>query len=90
MQAIHDWGKQYVDSEEYEQHSIIGRAVRYFHNHYKGLIKFCEIPGMPIDNNRAEETLKCPIRGRKLSYFFKTPRGAQVASILAPRNPPTP
>jgi hypothetical protein len=81
MEAIADWGEQYTVSAEYEQYSILGRAVKYFSNNFSVLIKFCEIPGMPIDNNHAEETLKLPIRGRKLSYFFKTPKGAEVASI---------
>lgn len=81
MSAIYDWGQAYINSDQYEQHSMLGRAVRYFMNHFEGLTKFCEVPGMVIDNNRPEETLKLPIRGRKLSYFFKTAKGAEVASI---------
>ena len=35
-----------------------------------------------IDNNRMEEKIKIPIRGRKTAHFYKTAIGAQVANVL--------
>jgi len=43
---------------------------------------FCVVAGAPIYNNRMEEKLKIPIRGRKTAHFYKTDNGAGVANVL--------
>jgi hypothetical protein len=81
MQKIFSWCIRYQNSEDYEQYSQLGKAAAYFLRHYLGLSLFCFVPGIPLDNNRTEETLRCPIRGRNQYHFFKTVEGARVASI---------
>ena len=83
MESIKSWCLKQLDQADYEEHSGLGKANRYFIQHYEALIGFCKYPGMPIDNNRMEETLKIIIRGRKSYMFFKTVAGATVANIVS-------
>lgn len=82
MNALKKWCEDKKAEETFEEHSCLGKAVAYFLRHFEFLIGFCKILGMPIDNNRTEETLKVMIRGRKSYMFFKTVAGATVANIL--------
>ena len=82
MESIRDWAQQKQKSEAFEEHSAFGKAIGYFLKHYAKLIMFCVEPGALIDNNRMEEKLKIVIRGRKMSHFYKTPTGADVANVL--------
>jgi len=83
MESLKTWCEDQISKSDYEAHSGLGKAIRYFLNHYEALISFCKYPGMPIDNNRMEETLKIIIRGRKSYMFFKTVAGATVANIIS-------
>ena len=82
MEKIKKWCQDYAQSKNYEQHSSLGKACAYFIKHYEELSKYCEVPGVPIDNNTMEEGLKVPIRTRKNAYFYKTTAGADVANRL--------
>ncbi len=82
MQKILRWCQEKLQDKTFEENSSLGKAVHYFINHFDGLCRFCWIPGVLIDNNRTEETLKIAIRGRKTYMFFKTDIGAGVANIL--------
>lgn len=44
---------------------------------------FLKHPGIPIDNNKAERSLRHLIIKRKISFGSKTQRGAETTSILA-------
>ncbi len=50
-----------------EENSTLGKAIRYFIKHYKGLTCFCRAEGAMLDNNRMEAQLKVIVRGRKLT-----------------------
>lgn len=82
MKELKDWALEYQQSSQYEEHSGLGKAIKYLLKHYEKLTLFCKIPGVPIDNNRMEETLKLVIRNRKTSHFFKTVNGAGVANVI--------
>lgn len=82
MEKIRDWACEQQKSRCFEAHSARGKAIAYFLRHYEKLILFCKVPGALIDNNRMEEKIKIPIRGRKTAHFYKTPIGAQVANVL--------
>ena len=82
MTGIREWAQKRVESKSFEEHSVLGKAIKYFLKYYDGLIMFCKIEGAPIDNNRMEEKLKIVIRGRKTSHFYKTANGAGVANVL--------
>ncbi len=82
MTTIHAWAQKKTESASFEEHSALGKAIKYFLKYYDGLIMFCKVEGAPIDNNRMEEKLKIVIRGRKTSHFYKTANGAGVANVL--------
>lgn len=82
MEGLKNWCEKEQEKEDYEEHSALGKAIKYFLKHFSFLIAFCKILGMPIDNNRTEQTLKYIIRGRKSYMFFKTVAGATVANII--------
>jgi len=82
MEAIRDWCEAKMAADDFEEHSALGKAIKYFLRHYDRLILFCVEPGALIDNNRMEEKLKIVIRGRKTTHFYKTANGAGVANVL--------
>lgn len=82
METIHVWCKAWFDSPIAEEHSGLGKACKYFLNHYDGLMQFTRTAGAPIDNNLMEAGLKTSIRTRKNSHFYKTQTGADVANVL--------
>lgn len=82
MKTLKAWCEEQQAADDYEENGPLGKAIKYFLKHYPGLTEFCRTPGVPIDNNRTEETLKMVIRGRKNYYFFKTENGAGVANVL--------
>jgi len=82
MKSLYDWALNKRNGKAFEEHSAYGKAINYFLKHYDNLVKFCEVEGAYIDNNRMEEKLKIPIRGRKTAHFFKTVNGAGVGNVL--------
>jgi hypothetical protein len=82
MTSIHEWVIKKMESEDFEEYSALGKAIKYFHKYYDGLSMFCVVLGAPIDNNRMEEKLKIVIRGRKTAHFYKTVNGAGVANVI--------
>lgn len=82
MEELKRWALAQSDSEEFEEHSAFGKAIKYLIRHYNKLIQFCVTEKAKIDNNRMEERLKLVIRSRKSSHFHKTQNGADVANTL--------
>jgi len=82
MQKIKAWGESQLSSEKTEENSVLGKAIRYFLNHYDGLTRFCTVEGAKIDNNRMEAQLKVIVRGRKNSSFYKTLAGASISDVI--------
>ena len=82
MEQLRDWGQQQLDSGDTEANSGLGKAIAYLLRHFGPLTAFCRYPGVPLDNNAMEATLKLIIRGRKNSLFFKTLAGAAVSDVL--------
>lgn len=87
MQQIHTYCEQHLasDADEpaaVEPNSNLGKAMRYFINHFAELSAFCRIPAAPLENNASERALKLPIRGRKNSLFHQTAAGAQIADVI--------
>jgi len=48
MQKIRDWGEQQLANEQVEANSGLGKAIRYFLNHYEGLSRFCTVEGATL------------------------------------------
>jgi hypothetical protein len=82
MNSLYKWANNKMNGKSFEEHSAYGKAIKYFINYFNKLSMFCAVESAPIDNNRMEEKLKIPIRGRKTSHFYKTVNGADVANVL--------
>src|SRR5215475_6047724 len=82
MSELKEWMERGLSEKRVEPNSSLGKAMAYFHNHYRELLQFCQVAGAPIDNNVAEQALKAPVMIRKNSYFFKTSTGACVGGII--------
>jgi hypothetical protein len=50
--------------------------------HWPGLTLFVEHPEVPMDNNRAENTIRTPVTGRKNYYGSGSIWSAQLAAML--------
>jgi transposase len=82
MAEIKQWGENHFDKETVEENSGLGKAIKYFINHYDGLTRFCTTEGAYLDNNRVEAMLKITVRDRKNAMFRKTLAGASVGDVL--------
>ena len=82
MEALYKWIEEQFRERVVEPNSRLGKAFSYVKNHWRGLTRFFEVPGVPLDNNETERELKPSQRHRKNSLFFKTEAGADVADVL--------
>jgi len=82
MKALYDWIEEQFRERVVEPNSRLGKAFSYVKKHWKGLTRFLEVPGVPLDNNQTERELKPSQRHRKNSLFFKTEAGAGVGDVL--------
>ena len=82
MAALREWIDQQFRDRLVEPNSRLGKAFQYMKNHWPGLTRFLEVPGVPLDNNIAERELKPSLRHRKNSLFFLTQAGANIGDVL--------
>ena len=82
MEALKDWLDAQFEERNVEPNSSLGKAFQYLLTHWHTLTRFLEVPGAPLENNRAERALKLAIRQRKNSLFYKTDYSAYIASML--------
>lgn len=82
MERVKRWGEVHLEKETVEENSGLGKAIRYFINHYQGLIAFCRLEGALLDNNQMEAQLKLIVRNRKNAMFHKTLTGASIADVI--------
>jgi len=82
MTALLAWIEQQFSERLVEPNSRLGKAFQYVKNHWSGLTRFLDVPGVPLDNNVAERELKPSLRHRKNSLFFKTQAGADIGDVL--------
>lgn len=83
MKELKEWIEKQMVERLVEPNSNLGRALRYWLNHWEKLTVWLREAGAPIDNNEAERLLKQFILMRKNSLFFKTEHGAAVGDLLA-------
>jgi transposase len=81
MEELKSWMAEQLDEKKVESNSSLGKAIKYTQKRWEQLTRFLEIPGVPLDNNAAEQILKKVILSRKNSYFYKTVRGAHVGDV---------
>jgi hypothetical protein len=82
MAKLKEWMEAQFSERTVEPNSSLGKALRYWLNHWDKLTVWLRIPGTPLDNNECERALKQFILMRKNSLFFKTEHGAAVGDIL--------
>ena len=82
MKDLRSWCEAALEEERVEENSGLGKALRYYLNHYEGLTAFCRIEGAQLDNNLAEMLIKIIARCRKNSLFYKTQVGADVGDVI--------
>ncbi len=80
--ALYKWIEEQFRERVVEPNSRLGKAFSYVKNHWQGLTRFLEVPGVPLDNNVSEQELKPSQRHRKNSLFFRTQAGADVGDVL--------
>jgi transposase len=83
MVELKQWMEAEFSERLVEPNSSLGKALRYWLNHWDELTVWLRVPGTPLDNNECERALKQFILMRKNSLFFKTEHGAAVGDILA-------
>jgi hypothetical protein len=82
MEELRIWLVQELDQRRVEPNSALGGAIAYLLKRWDKLTLFLRVPGAPLDNNICERALKKPIRHRRNSLFYKTPRGARVGDVF--------
>jgi len=83
MESIKKYIEGEFENKNVEPNSKLGKDVfKYFLNHYEELIAFCRIKNAPLENNTCERMIKCIVKHRKNSLFFRTQVGANVGDIL--------
>lgn len=82
MEGLRKWIERQFEEHLVEPNSSLGKALRYWLNHWPGLTVWLREPGAPLDNNEVERALKQFILLRKNSLFFKSEHGAAVGDIL--------
>jgi transposase len=82
MKALHDWMESQLAERKTEPNSGLGKAISYLLNHWAKLTLFLKHPGVPIDNNIVERSLKKAILNRKNALFYKTVNGAAVGDLF--------
>ncbi|WDE08742.1 transposase [Thalassomonas viridans] len=82
MEEIKGWCSEHLANETVEENSSLGKAMKYFPNHYQGLTSFCRLKGAKLDNNRMETKLKLVVRNRKNAMFHKIQAGADIGDVI--------
>ena len=83
-QPIMNQLKDFLDSQEFEfePNGVAGKAVNYILKRWTELTQFLRYKNVPLDTNIVERALKLIIQQRKSSMFYKTLKGAQLASFI--------
>lgn len=67
-----------LGSKLVEPRSPLWQPITFIINQWKRLVKFCEVPGVPLDTNLVEQSLIFPVRYLAASFNFKNINGAEV------------
>lgn len=82
MEQIKGYVDGLIENKEVEPNSSMGKAIRYFNNHWEGLTLFLRIAGVPLTNNACERLMKRPVLNRKNAYFYRNETGAKIGDII--------
>lgn len=82
MKDLGKWMKEKIESEEVEENSDLGHAMKYFLKRWSQMTEFLNLPGVPLSNAECERVIKLIITHRKNSLFYKTSKGAHVGDVI--------
>lgn len=82
MDDLYSWLNTQMNDNLVEPNSGLGKAITYMINHWKELTQFLKVPGVPLDNNICEQSLKRCILHRKNSLFYRTEHGAYIGDMF--------
>jgi transposase len=82
MNRLNTWMEEKLENREVEPNSALGKAIKYFVNHWNGLTQFLRIAGAPLSNAEVERLLKKCVLRRKNSMFYRTQVGAWIGDVL--------
>lgn len=82
MQGLKQWMDAELANKRVEPNSELGRAYNYMLKRWDKLTLFLRKPGVPLDNNICERTLKMAIRHRRNSLFYRSERGAEIGDMF--------
>jgi hypothetical protein len=82
MKELEEWITVQFAERWVEPNSGLGKALKYFENHWEKLTLFLRVAGAPLDSNVVERALKKAILQRKNSLFYKTQKGAAVGDMF--------
>ena len=68
--------------KEPELHSIKEKILTSLKNHWPGLTVFVDHPAVPMDNNKAERSVRGPVTGRKNYYGSGSVWSAELAATM--------
>ncbi|MBV8723530.1 MAG: transposase [Candidatus Eremiobacteraeota bacterium] len=71
-----------IKSKLVEPNSPLWEPLTFVINQFDRLVRFCEVPGVPLDTNLVEQALIIPVRYLAGSFNFKTEDGAVVGDHL--------
>jgi hypothetical protein len=90
MERLRQMCKDKVEAGLVEPHSPLWEPLSFVINQWDRLIRFYEVPGVPIHTNLVEQTLIIPVRYLAGSFAYKTQNGADVGdrhmSLVATAN----
>ncbi len=78
LEKLREMCRTKIESKLVEPRSPLWEPLTFVINQWPRLIKFCEVPGVPIDTNLCEQTLIIPVRYLVGSFNFKTLNGSTV------------
>lgn len=82
MKRLWHWMTAELAEKQAEANSRLGKAIKYFLNHWKKLTLFLRYAGAPLDNNITERAIKKAVLHRKNALFYRTLNGAQVGDLF--------
>lgn len=82
MSALFTWLNNLLLHKEVEPNSRFGQAILYLVKRWEHFTMFLKEPGVPLDNNPCEQTIKVLIRYRNNSRVYRTFFGATIGDAF--------
>ena len=78
-QPMRGWSKSYL---EHQRVTVFIKHITYALSRWTALARYAQDPRLPIDNNRAENTIRPIAVGRKNWLFAGSPQASQRAAMI--------